>query len=112
MSDWRMPEEFGDGGREIIRHLLSDSDDVSTRALIVEAARAKDLLDSLNRITSGDVDTWTRVFVGEGELVLKIDTAVSQQLKAQTNLRQLLAEIQRRQSERPDESEEDGLANL
>lgn len=112
MTNWQEPEEFGPGGREIVSELLSGQDDVSTKALVIEAARAKDRLDRLNRITSGDADTWTRIFKGEGELILKMDTAVSEQRQLATVLRQLLAEIQRRQSEQSDESEEDGLADL
>ena len=112
MTEWQEPEEFGPGGREIVSELLSEQDDVSTKALIVEAARAKDRLDRLNRITSGDVDTWTRIFTGEGEFILKMDTAVSEQRQLATVLRQLLAEIQRRQSEHADEDQEDGLADL
>lgn len=114
MTNWQEPEEFGPGGREIVSELLSEQDDVSTKALVIEAARAKDRLDRLARITTGDVDCWTRIFAGEleGELVLKMDTAVSEQRQLATVLRQLLAEIQRRQSEQSDESEEDGLADL
>lgn len=112
MDDWRLPEDFGPGGQAIIDGLSDERDDVATTSLIVEAARSKDRLDRLNRITSGDEDTWCRVFQADGEVVLKMDTAVSEQRQLATVLRQLLAEIQRRQGERPDESSEDGLADL
>ncbi|WP_018024096.1 hypothetical protein [Corynebacterium ulceribovis] len=107
-----MPEEFGPGGRLLHADLAQGTDDAATSALIIEAARTKDRLDRLNRITSGDEDVWTRVFTGEGELVLKLDTAVSEQRQLSTVFRQLLAEIQRRQGDFVSSDEEDGLKDL
>lgn len=109
---WEMPEDFGPGGQRLYDQLTVGDWDVSTVALIVEAARAKDRLDRLARITSGDEDTWSRIFTGEGELVLKLDTAVSEQRQLSTVFRQLLAEIQRRQGDGVSDGEEDGLAGL
>ena len=107
-----MPEEFGPGGQALFDQLMVGGWDAPTVALITEAARAKDRLDRLARITSGDEDVWCRVFTGEGELVLKLDTAVSEQRQLSTVFRQLLAEIQRRQGDRVSDGEEDGLADL
>lgn len=112
MSDWEVPEEFGPGGQALFDQLMVVKNDVATTALVVEAARTKDRLDRLNRVTSGDVDCWTRIFQGEGELVLKLDTAVSEQRQLSTVFRQLLAEIQRRQGDRVSDGEEDGFADL
>lgn len=112
MTDWTAPEEFGPGGAALKASLDSPNDDAPTRALIVEACRAKDRLDRLNRITSGDEDVWCRIFTGEGEIALKLDTAVSEQRQLTTVFRQLLAEIQRRQGDRGVEGESDPLANL
>lgn len=109
---WVEPEEFGPGGQSIIDDLGGGGNDAATDSLVVEAARAKDRLDRLNRITSGDEDTWTRVFQSEGDVVLKLDTAVSEQRQLATVYRQLLAEIQRRQGDRVSDDEEDGFANL
>lgn len=105
-------EEFGAGGRDLIRGLSTPQDDVSTRSLIVEAARAKDRLDKLSLITSGDVDAWCRIFTAEGEVVLKLDTAVSEQRQLATVFRQILSEIQRRQGDRVSDGEEDGFRDL
>ena len=110
--DWGLPEEFGAGGAALKAALEAPGDDAPTRALIVEAARSKDRLDRLNRITSGDEDTWTRIFNAEGEVVLKLDTAVSEQRQLTTVFRQLLAEIQRRQGDQRGGGEEDPLAEL
>lgn len=106
--------DFGPGGRELWASLASPhgDDDAALRALIVEACRAKDRLDRLSRITNGDEDAWCRVFTAEGEVVLKLDTAVSEQRQLATVFRQLLAEIQRRQGERPATGEPDGFADL
>ncbi len=105
-------EEFSAGGQVLYQHLTNPHNDASTQALIVEAARTKDRLDRLNRITSGDEDTWCRIFHGEGEIVLKMDTAVSEQRQLATVFRQLLAEIQRRQGDQGSGDEEDGFAGL
>lgn len=105
-------EEFSAGGQVLYQHLTNLHNDASTQALIVEAARTKDRLDRLNRITNGDEDTWCRIFHGEGEIVLKMDTAVSEQRQLATVFRQLLAEIQRRQGDQGSGDEEDGFAGL
>lgn len=110
--DWIEPEQFGPGGEALKASLEAPGDDAATRALIVEACRAKDRLDRLNRISSGDEDVWCRIFTGEGELVLKLDTAVSEQRQLTTVFRQLLSEIQRRQGDRSSEGEADPLADL
>lgn len=112
MSVWVAPEEFGPGGAALKESLDAPGDDAATRALIVEACRAKDRLDRLNLITSGDESAWCRIFTGEGEVVLKLDTAVSEQRQLTTVFRQLLAEIQRRQGDRGVEGEVDPLADL
>lgn len=105
-------EDFGEGGEELFDALSTPLDDAPTQALIVEACRAKDRLDKLSAITRGDEDVWCRVFEAEGEVVLKLDTAVSEQRQLATVFRQLLSEIQRRQSDRPAEGEADGFADL
>ena len=110
--DWIAPEQFGPGGEALKASLEAPGDDAATRALIVEACRAKDRLDRLNRISSGDEDVWCRIFTGEGELVLKLDTAVSEQRQLTTVFRQLLSEIRRRQGDRSSEGESDPLADL
>lgn len=109
---WEPAEDFGTGGRKLFDSLSSANDDATTGALVVEAARTKDRLDRLNRLTSGDEDAWCRVFEAEGELVLKIDGALAEQRQLTTVFRQLLSEIQRRQGDRGAGDEEDGLAGL
>lgn len=109
---WENGDDYDDGGKRLFDSLSAPTDDGSTRALIVEACRAKDRLDRLHRIVRGDEDTWTRVFTGEGELVLKLDTAVSEVRQLSTVFRQLLTEIQRRQGNGGGADEEDGLAGL
>lgn len=112
MDDWEAPEDFGPGGRALFASLSLPSNDAALDALVVEAARTKDRLDRLNRVTSGDEDVWARIFTGEGELVLKLDTAVSEQRQLSTVFRQLLSEIQRRQGDRVSDDEEDGFKDL
>lgn len=109
---WDDGDEFEAGGQQLLVSLSRGSDDGPTRALITEACRAKDRLDRLHRIVRGDVDTWMRVFSGDGELVLKMDTAVSEVRQLSTVFRQLLTEIQRRQGNGGGGEEADGLAGL
>ncbi len=97
--EWEFPEEFNDGGQTLFDGLTTDFDDASTSALIIEAARTKDRLDKLHRLTSGDEDAWCRVLTMEGELILKVDSAVAEQRQLTTVFRQLLTEIQRRQGD-------------
>ncbi|GLB62675.1 hypothetical protein NCCP2495_05530 [Dietzia sp. NCCP-2495] len=96
-----MVDEFGPGGTELHGALSRPDDEYSTTSLVVEAARIKDRLDRLHALTSGDADSWCRVFRSDfdGELVLKLDTAVSEQRQLTTVFRQLLAEIERRQGD-------------
>lgn len=109
---WQAPEEFQAGGQRLFDELDVPTNDASTHALVVEAARTKDRLDRLNRLTSGDEDAWCRIFQADGEVVLKMDTAVSEQRQLSTVFRQLLAEIQRRQGDNVSGDDEDGLAGL
>lgn len=111
MSDSEI-HDLGIGGRSLYDSLMLPSDDVATKSLIVEAARAKDRLDRLNRITSGEEEVWCRIFTGEGEMILKLDTAVSEHRQLTTAFRQVLSEIQRRQGDRGGVNEEDGLVGL
>ncbi|RAV34913.1 hypothetical protein [Corynebacterium heidelbergense] len=111
---WSEGDEFNEGGKALFGSLCRESDSAATRALIVEAARAKDRLDRLHLVVRGDVDSWTRVFRSgdAGELVLKLDTAVSEQRQLATVFRQLLNEIRERQGEDVGDDEPDGLAGL
>lgn len=110
--DWELPEQFNCGGQALFDDLTSEFDDASTSVLIIEAARTKDRLDRLHRITSGDEDALCRVLTVEGELILKVDSAVAEQRQLTTVFRQLLTEIQRRQGDRGTVGEEDPLADL
>lgn len=109
---WEDRDDFDEGGMNLRASLCRPGDDGPTRALIDEACRAKDRLDRLHLIVRGDVESWTRVFTGEGELVLKLDTAVSEVRQLSTVFRQLLAEIQRRQGDVGGDDDDDGLSGL
>lgn len=103
-----MAEFFSTGGQALYESLTQDSDSEATRTLIVEACRAKDRLDRLYALTSGEVDSWCRIFMNgtDGELVLKMDTAVSEQRQLSTVFRQLLNEISERQGGGDDDSDD------
>lgn len=110
--DWELPEALGPGGQALLDALTAPHDDAVTSTLVLEAARTKDRLDRLNRLTSGDEDAWCRVLTVEGELVLKLDSAMSEQRQLTTVFRQLLSEIQKRQGDRGAVDEEDPIADL
>lgn len=111
---WDDGEEFNSGGSALFNALHRPSDSLSTQYLVVEACRAKDRLDRLHEVIRGDVDCWTRMFrQGDGgELVLKLDTAVSEQRQLSTVFRQLLNEIKDRQGADSVDDDDDDLAGL
>lgn len=108
---WENGDSFDSGGQKLYDVLIREGEDTATEALIIEAARAKDRLDRLHRIVSGDVDSWVRIFNETGENVLKLDSAVSEVRQLSTVFRQLLTEIQRRQGAEAGE-EDDILGGL
>lgn len=112
MSDFMHDEDLSTGARELFKSLSRPSNDIPTESLVVEAVRAKSRLDRLAAVTAGDADVWCRVFTGDGEVVLKLDTAVSEQRQLSTVFRQLLSEIQRRQADYVSDDEEDGFRGL
>lgn len=109
-------DQFARGGRALYAALHRASDPVPVQALVVEAARIKDRLDLLHRLTAGEVSEWMRLFSGDeagAELVVKLDSAVSEQRQLTTVFRQLLAEIQRRQGDDGSNSDEpDDLSGI
>ena len=110
---WEDGEDFNPGGRALLKEIWVDGAGFDIQSMMIEAARMKDRLDRLHLLTRGDVEEWTRVFAGEGEVVLKLDTAVSEQRQLSTVYRQYLAEIHRRVGEMGGgDDEEDGLADL
>ncbi len=90
----------------MVASLTDPGDPPSLTVLAVEAGRIVDRLDDLDAVLSGDVDTWLTIAEGrDGEISVRIDSALTEARQQASVLRQLLAEIARRR--KPDTDDED-----
>ncbi|QHB37844.1 HicA-like toxin [Gordonia phage Opie] len=81
---------------DLFASLCSDADPESVRTLAVEAVRTWNRLCKLNRLISGDVDTWmTLVTNDSGEIRVSIDAALSAARTQASSYRMLLEQIWR-----------------
>jgi len=91
--------ESGTRGRELVDSLTEPGDPPSLTALVVEAGRIVDRLDSLHAVLSGDTDTWVRLVEGrDGEITVRVDSALTEARQQATVLRQLLDAIAKRRT--------------
>ena len=89
------PSELGDRGAALWAALSEGLAEDSARLLLLaEACRMADALDKLDQLLSGDVDAWARVATGDGELVLRIDGAMSERRALVGMLRLTLRQIE------------------
>ncbi|MCX7491481.1 hypothetical protein OS127_02915 [Corynebacterium sp. P6129] len=109
---WNDGDDFNSGGQRLYCGLWADDLDAATQALIIEACRMKDRLDRLHLLIRGDVESWCSVITTEGDVLVKLDSAVAEARQLETVFRQQLVEIGRRVSDRVSDDEEDGLAGL
>lgn len=87
---------LGAGGAELWDAITADHDlDATQKVQLLEACRAKDRLDKLDRVLSGDVDTWATLVHGlrTEDYELKIDAALSQANATANLMKQLLAAL-------------------
>ena len=89
--------EFDAGGSALWSAITEAHDDLDAPQLVQleEACRAKDRLDRLDKILSGDVDTWATVMhnARTENYELKIDAALSQANATANLMKQLLAAL-------------------
>lgn len=96
----------GARGQELVDSLTEPNDPPSLTVLVVEAGRIVDRLDTLDAVLSGDVDTWLTLAEGrEGEISVRIDSALTEARQQASVLRQLLVEISRRRTPTPDDDD-------
>lgn len=68
--------------------------DAAGRVLLHEACRITDRLEQLARVLAGDAETWARIETERGgDLVLTIDSAMTEARQQQTTLRLLLGQL-------------------
>lgn len=87
---------LGAGGAELWDAITADHGlDATQKVQLLEACRAKDRLDKLDRVLSGDVDTWATLVHGlrTEDYELKIDAALSQANATANLMKQLLAAL-------------------
>lgn len=89
-------DELGSGGRELWVAISADHElDAVQKVQLLEACRAKDRLDKLDRILSGEADVWATLVHGTrtDDYELKIDAALSQANATANLMKQLLAAL-------------------
>ena len=100
-------------GQSLIDDLSLPGDPYALTIVIIEAARIADRLEKLDRIVSGDEDTWMRLCAGRDDVVeVRIDSALSEARQQATVLRHLIAEVRRHRAALPAEADDDDLAGL
>lgn len=92
----KTPSGLSAGGRALWKAIDADHDlDAVQLVQLEEACRAKDRLDRLDRVLSGDVDTWMTLVhdLRTEDYELKIDAALSQANATANLMKQLLAAL-------------------
>lgn len=88
---------FGSGGQRLWDAITGDHDDLTASQLVQleEACRAKDRLDRLDLILSGDSETWMTVMhnTRTEDYELKIDAALTQANATANLMKQLIAAL-------------------
>ncbi|MFD6357933.1 hypothetical protein [Nocardia tengchongensis] len=103
-----MHENLGYAGQKLWNALESDAASFETGVLVLEACRIADRLEHLARILDGDTEIWARIATGrDGELELRVDSAMQEARQQAGTLRQLLAEIFRRRDGAPPQENDD-----
>lgn len=109
-----MEIETESAGTRLVHALSSPSDPFSLEVLIIEAGRVADRLEKLDRLLSGDEDTWLRLQSGRDDVLeVRVDGVMAEARQQATVLRQLLSEIRRvRGDSAPGPDEDDPLDTL
>lgn len=94
----RTPAGLGAGGRALWRDITEAHDlDAPQQVQLLEACRAKDRLDKLDKLLTGDVDTWCKLIVdvnSDGQIFeLRMTQALTQANATANLLKQLLAAL-------------------
>lgn len=89
------PDTLRNGGRVLWQGVAGSFELLPEQLVqLEEACRAKDRLDQLDRVLSGDVDVWARLAVrDDGSTELKIDAALTQANATANLMKQLLAAL-------------------
>ena len=94
MTTEREPDGLRAGGLELWRGVTEVHDlDVTQRAQLLEACRAKDRLDQLDGLLRGDIDVWASVYTSDAGVDLVIDRALDKANTTANLMKQLLAAL-------------------
>jgi hypothetical protein len=91
-----IPEGLAQGGRTLWKSIVDENElDATQKVQLLEACRAKDRLDRLDKILRGDTDTWARLThnLRTEDYELKIDAALTQANATANLMKQLLAAL-------------------
>lgn len=82
------------GSRELYDSLYAEGDPESVRTLAVEAVRTWNRLCKLDRILSGDIDTWMTLVTDDGgDIKVTVDAALGAARTQASSYRMLIAQI-------------------
>jgi hypothetical protein len=91
------PANLGPGGSALWAAITEDHEDLDATQLVQleEACRAKDRCDRLDKILTGDVDTWVTVMhnTRTEDYEIKVDAALTQANATANLMKQLLAAL-------------------
>lgn len=95
MTTVRVPPGLGTKGTRLWRELHKDHTfDPAETVLVEEACRISDRLDRLNSLLVGEEDAWLKLRAMEsGEVVVRIDDALSEARQQANVLKQLVAAL-------------------
>jgi hypothetical protein len=91
-----VPEGLGSGGSQLWSAVVADNGlDETQLVQLLEACRAKDRLDKMDRILRGDVETWARLahHARDDVYEIRIDAALTQANATANQMKQLLAAL-------------------
>ena len=89
-----IPAGLGTGGRDLWRQITTAHElDAAQKVQLLEACRAKDRLDKLDAVLTGDAETWMRLVFDEAseEYSIRIHGALNAANATANLLKQLLA---------------------
>lgn len=112
---WHDVAASDSSGDRLRRDLAVDGQPYDITRMIEEAARISDRLDGMDRLLSGDAELWLSITeVRGGLLEVRVDNVMMEARQSAAILRQLLAEIHKRQTEASagDDDDADPTADL
>ncbi|AZV00729.1 terminase small subunit [Gordonia phage Kiko] len=88
-------DDLEPGSQDLFDSLYDEGDPESIRTLAIEAVHTWNRLCKLNRVLTGDIDTWMTLTTVDGELRVTVDAALTAARTQAGSYRMLLEQIWR-----------------